>query len=130
MNRVVLAILVATAWVELTVLTVAVAIVPYVNTGEPKILASCTMNGMGKGDCDFLNEGAASGAQYITIILKNSRTGKAMNSAPIYSGLVQARDIRERKFSMPGVDDFCTADFNRGESWLDVCSFTIVPLGD
>jgi hypothetical protein len=97
-------------------------------TVSPNIKASCTMNGRGNGTCEFLNEGGAEGVLYITVLVKNRRTNDVLNSGPVYSGLVKARDIRERPFLVPGVDELCDADFARGESWTDVCSFEPVAL--
>jgi len=91
--------------------------------GEPNIDASCTMNGLGQGECQFVNKGDGKGTSTVAVAVTNHRTDQTAMSSLIFSGLVLPQDVREWSYLIQGVSDLCTANYTQGETWMDVCGF-------
>jgi len=101
------------------------AIPRYLDLGLPAIEGSCTMNGIGAGTCEFLNSGDGKGTQTVTITVTNCRT-RATKETTLYSGVVEAKDVRTRPFNVLGIQELCAFQYDHGETWRDVCDFTVL----
>lgn len=77
----------------------------------PQIESHCTMNGVGKGRCQFTNIGDASGSVCGTIRVyptdANTST-RILESGVFCSGPVEAQTTKEVEFTVVGVSDVCT----------------------
>jgi len=98
---------------------------------DVKITPSCTMNGFGKGQCQFTNKGEDAGSvcgQVNVVDAINLETVK-ISSASSCSGEVKPRSSVTVPFSIPGVRGVCskTSYGSKAASWTDVCSFDWFP---
>jgi len=96
--------------------------------GKANIETSCTMNGWGSGECEFLNVGTAEGSTEIEVTVHNVKTGTIVGSTRLKSGLIKKGDVRSRSLLVSGVKGGCDADFSAGETWQDVCTFYVNPV--
>ena len=86
-----------------------------------KVSYSCTMNGLGEGECSFTNTGSFKGSVCGKIVVvKNENEGIREESGLFCSGEVPAKSTTKVSFSIPQVNGLCSELF---KSWTDVCSF-------
>lgn len=88
--------------------------------GSPDIEQSCTMNGMGSGECDFTNTGDGPGAVCGKIVVSNSDTSQTMSTGTFCSGEVKTMTTVKMSFQVVGVQDGC------GSDWAEKCSFGFI----
>jgi hypothetical protein len=96
----------------------------------PKIDSSCTMNGLGRGECSFTNTGGRSGAVCGKVDLSNASREKGdqdLYSAAFCSGDVGTKSTTSVSFLIPGVEDFCQRPGFAGEKWSKNCDFAFRP---
>jgi len=63
----------------------------------PNFESYCSVNALGIGSCTFHNVGTVTGTKCVKV--KLTRSGDVIESSPVCSGLVAAKDIKDRAFS-------------------------------
>lgn len=92
-----------------------------------KVSYSCTMNGLGDGECSFTNTGSFSGSMCGKIVVvKNENEGIREESGLFCSGNVPAKSTTKVSFSVIKVNALCREVF---KNWTDVCSFYFIEEG-
>jgi len=100
-------------------LSLAVCFVPAFQIGQ-HVEASCQVNGIGSGTCQFTNTGWTPGSQCVVVRLINKQGG-AVSSGPLCSGRIWPNDTTQREVSMV-IGDTCDS---AGTAWNNVCSLDI-----
>jgi hypothetical protein len=87
---------------------------------RPIVDEECTMNGYGKGSCNFTNIGKTAGAKCGHIQVNGPGIA---TSAVFCSGQVAPMSTTKVDFNIPQVDELCDNGF---ESWTKKCSFAFL----
>lgn len=90
--------------------------------GDSKIETSCSMNGLGRGSCQFTNTGTGSGSVCGKIVAqKNFGDRNTSETWEFCSGKVNPSSTSEVKFVMPNMDDVCP--HISSYKWSENCDF-------
>lgn len=87
--------------------------------GTPNVEHACTMNGGGKGECNFTNTGTAEGSMCGHITVTHFVPYKTIESKTFCSGPVAAKSTTTVQFQVP-LGGIC---FSIGQKWSDLCTF-------
>ncbi len=99
---------------------VVVVVVIAVTRSEPaKVEDSCTMNGLGVGQCNFTNRGGKTGS--VCGYVKVRCNGKTRSSDVFCSGDVKVKESRMVEFRVVGISDITNND------WTKECIFDFYP---
>jgi hypothetical protein len=93
------------------------------------MLAACTMNGFGAGECTFTNRGFVPQRMCGHVTVTESYGSSSADSPPLCTGFVWPKSSAQQSFVVSETRKMCSAKkdpFGLASTWSEACSFTFV----